>query len=107
MADPEVDLASVYDERYYRGEGADPLVDYVHEAENVDHTIRRFEWRGVLNVVSSLIPVGPETQWLDYGCGTGGLVSYLRGHAVQHAVGHEVGWGAEIHPRAGRSVAYR
>jgi len=96
VADPEVDLASVYDERYYRGEGADPLVDYVHEAENVDHTIRRFEWRGVLNVISSLIPVGPETQWLDYGCGTGGLVSYLRGHAVQHAVGHEVGWGAEF-----------
>ena len=101
VSNPRLDFASVYDDRYYRGEGADPFVDYVHETEHMDRTIRRFEWRGVLDVVSSLVPVGPATRWLDYGCGTGGLVSYLRSHGIEEAFGYEEGWGAQFMVDAG------
>jgi SAM-dependent methyltransferase len=96
VSDPRVDFASLYDVRYYRGEGADPSVDYAYEAAHVDRTVRRFEWQGVLDVVSSLVRVDPATRWLDYGCGTGGLVTYLRTKGVEHAVGFEDGWGAEF-----------
>jgi SAM-dependent methyltransferase len=96
VRDPRVDFESLYDGSYYRGEGADPSVDYAYEAAHMDRTVRRFEWQGVLNVVSSLVHVGPATQWLDYGCGTGGLVTYLRTHGVHQAVGFEEGWGADV-----------
>ncbi len=92
VSDPRLDFDALYDERYYRGEGADPLVDYLYEAEWPDRTIRRYEWRGILKVVSRLTPVGPDTRWLDYGCGTGGLVDFLRSQGFSHAVGYEPGW---------------
>jgi SAM-dependent methyltransferase len=87
-----LDYAAIYDENYYLGRGADPLVDYVEEVEHPETTIRRYEWRGVLARVASLVPVNASTQWLDFGCGMGGLVSYLRALGFHGARGFEHGW---------------
>jgi SAM-dependent methyltransferase len=91
VADPWVDFDRIYSEEYYAGRGADPLVNYVDEVRNPDTTIRTYEWRGVVERVKSLSPVTEGTTWLDYGCGTGGLVAFLQSHGVPHAVGTEQG----------------
>jgi SAM-dependent methyltransferase len=83
VAEPCTDYATLYSEAYYRGEGADPLVDYELELDHPDQTIRQYEWRGVVEVVGSLR--GDATRacrWLDYGCGNASLVRYARGVGV-------------------------
>ena len=92
VADPWTDYDSIYDDAYYRGQGADPLVDYVSELESPEVTVRQHEWRGMVSVVSSLAGAGPETMWLDYGCGTGGLVRHLRSLGWERVSGFEQGW---------------
>lgn len=92
VIDPCSDLASIYSEAYYHGRGADPLVDYVFELEHPDETIRVYEWRGILRVVSSLTSIDSTTRWLDFGCGNGGLVRWARTQGASGAVGHETGW---------------
>jgi SAM-dependent methyltransferase len=92
VANPCTDYARIYDEAYYRGCGADPMVDYVFEMEHPDQTVRQYEWRGIVSAVRSMTAVGPHTRWLDYGCGNGGLVRYLRDHAGVAASGYDVGW---------------
>lgn len=94
VADPWTDFAAIYGEDYYSGRGADPLVDYAFELAEPERTVRAYEWRGIRRVVGSLAEVGAATRWLDYGCGTGGLVRHLRADGVQ-AFGHEQGWAAE------------
>ena len=89
------DPALVYTDEYYRGAGADPLVDYAFEAGAPGRTIRRYEWRGIAARVAALAPIGPATRWLDAGCGTGGLVAYLREHVGCDAMGQEEGWALE------------
>src|SRR5262245_66331180 len=73
VANPWTDYAAIYSADYYAGKGADPTVDYVFELDNPADTIRQYEWRGLLRIAESLVPVGPETRWLDFGCGHGGL----------------------------------
>lgn len=92
VADPWTDFAQIYSDDYYAGRGADPLVDYVHELDHPASTIRQYEWQGIAEVVGRLAPVGPDTRWLDYGCGTGGLVLRLREAAGVQAFGFEEGW---------------
>jgi SAM-dependent methyltransferase len=92
VADPWLDFAAIYSDDYYAGRGADPLVDYVTELEQPERTVRRYEWRGVHDRVRSLIALQRGSRWLDYGCGTGGLVSHLRAAAGYDAVGYEEGW---------------
>jgi SAM-dependent methyltransferase len=93
VSNPRVDFEQIYDEAYYRGEGADPSVSYETEAGD-PRTSRRYEWRGMLRVVQSVRPVGEETEWLDFGCGLGGFVEYLRAHGFRRAVGHDEGYAA-------------
>jgi len=51
-----------------------------------------------------MVPINVNTKWLDFGCGTGGLVCYLQQHAGCSVVGHEEG----RLPRAiGRAVLSR
>lgn len=92
---PRTDFAAIYSEAYYRGEGADPLVDYLYEREHPLKTIRHYEWRGISRIVTSLVPASPALRWLDFGCGMGGLVDYSRRELGVEAIGHEEGWAAE------------
>jgi SAM-dependent methyltransferase len=91
VSSPSLDFDLLYSEDYYNGRGADTKLNYVGEVENPTRTVRRYEWRGVLDRVRDLAPLPEHPRWLDYGCGTGGLVSYLRAHAVD-ARGFEQGW---------------
>ncbi|MEO8695221.1 MAG: class I SAM-dependent methyltransferase [Acidimicrobiales bacterium] len=91
IVEPRTDFENLYDDDYYRGAGFDPSVDYA--AEQDERTVRVHEWAGVLAVVRSL-HARPIRTWLDYGCGYGGLVSYLRRNGVD-AVGHDIGHPAD------------
>jgi SAM-dependent methyltransferase len=77
-------------------------VDYRFELDHPERTIRSYEWNGIATVVAGLAR-GNESagrdpgashpaagRWLDYGCGNGGLVRYLRRHDVE-AFGFEEG----------------
>ena len=93
IMDPRVDFEAIYDGEYYAGRGADTNVEYLSEMSRPD-TLREYEWRGIHRVVGSLIGI-KGARWLDYGCGLGGLVTYLRSHGVTEAYGFDDGWAAE------------
>jgi SAM-dependent methyltransferase len=92
IANPWLDYDAIYSEEYYNGRGADPLVNYVEEAEQPERSLRRYEWEGILDRIRALAVVDGATSWLDYGCGVGGLVAFLRAHGVPRAMGFEQGW---------------
>ena len=89
---PWIGLREAYDEQYYRGMGVDPMVDYLFELEAPDQTVRWYEWQGFTRMIGSLVKLNSGTAWLDYGCGNGGLVRYLRQQGFRHAVGFDCGW---------------
>lgn len=95
VANPHLDYASIYNEAYYRGEGADPLVDYDFELTHPDQTIRQHEWAGVVKAVNSLKPLSAGTRWLDFGCGAGGLVRYAAANSPAEVVGYDVGYATD------------
>jgi SAM-dependent methyltransferase len=88
VADPWLAYEEIYDERYYAGAGADPLVDYVGELEAPGRSIRCYEWDGIGRLVEDLVPGPRPLRWLDYGCGTGGLVRRLRSNHID-LIGYE------------------
>lgn len=94
VGDPWTDHAAIYDAAYYRGNGADPFVDYVFELEAPHDTVRQYEWRGILRAVKSLVPITASTKWLDYGCGNGALLRYCRENlgADFGIAGFDEGW---------------
>ena len=94
VANPPDDPSKIYDQAYYEGRGADPLVDYMGEVTNPDSSPRRYEWSGIARAVASLAPVTSGTRWLDIGSGLGGFVRWLRERGVD-ALGAEEGWAAE------------
>jgi SAM-dependent methyltransferase len=91
IADPWTNFAEIYDDRYYAGRGADPLVDYQFELCSPEDTIRVYEWRGITRVVEHLLGGLEGVRWLDFGAGNGGLVRYARDHAAADARGFEEG----------------
>ncbi len=101
--EPRTDFADVYDERYYRGDGADPKVDYLGELVDPS-TIRILEWRSIEHLVGQLVPLGHDVRWLDMGCGVGGLVEWLRAQGYEQAVGHDEGFGADLAAKRGVPV---
>ena len=94
VVNPRTDFAAIYDERFYSGTGADPLVDYFGELDDPE-SIRLYEWRGLLKLVGSLVEVSPTTRWVDFGCGLGGLVRYAQRQGLEHVVAYETGFAAE------------
>lgn len=46
-------------------------------------------------MVDALTDLGPDASWLDFGCGTGGLVEYIRENVGCAAFGYERGWAAD------------
>ena len=95
IADPWIDFAAIYDDRYYAGRGADPMVDYAFELAYPRQTIRGYEWRGVTAVVERLLGSLEGVRWLDFGCGNGGLVRHVRTATPADACGFEEGSIAE------------
>ncbi len=91
IADPWLDFAAIYDDRYYAGQGADPLVDYAFELDNPTRTVRWYEWDGISRVVAELLGGLDSRRWLDFGCGNGGLVRHLHAHTGCDAMGYEEG----------------
>jgi SAM-dependent methyltransferase len=92
VVDPWLDYAQIYDDRYYAGKGADPLVDYLFELEHPDRSIRRYEWEGLAKLVAYLTGGrNPARRWLDFGCGNGGLVRRLRDRREAEALGFDEG----------------
>jgi SAM-dependent methyltransferase len=92
VANPRLDYEALYDDAYYSGRGADPHVNYIDEIDHLDTTIRKFEWRGIWRLVHSIKQVGSTTRWLDYGCGVGSLVEFVRNQGVGEAYGFDQGW---------------
>jgi len=92
VGNPWLDYEDIYSEAYYHGRGADQSVDYIFELEKPEETIRRYEWQGIVRVVESRIPLGPETRWLDFGCGNGGLVRHVKEARGCSIIGYEEGW---------------
>jgi SAM-dependent methyltransferase len=88
VADPWTDYETIYNEDYYLGRGADPLVNYLEEILD-ESSPRHYEWRGILAWARAVTQVDPTTRWLDYGAGSGGLVLYLRRAGLGHAVGYD------------------
>ncbi|MEO5958765.1 MAG: class I SAM-dependent methyltransferase [Opitutaceae bacterium] len=112
----------IYDDAYYRGQGPDPYVDYAAEYRDWRTTDRGLEFadlariaatylsagergkekgegRGAGPAPSSLFPFPDEQRplsWLDFGCGAGGLLKFLRerrelsGRPLE-LTGHDVG----------------
>jgi 2-polyprenyl-3-methyl-5-hydroxy-6-metoxy-1,4-benzoquinol methylase len=94
---------AIYDDAYYAGRGADPFVDYAAEYRDYRQTDREIEFADVSRVVGRRLTergARGEISWLDYGCGAGGLLKYLRaagaiatggGELPLRLAGHDVG----------------
>lgn len=95
ISNPWSDYAQIYNKAYYCGDGPDPLIDYVFELEHPDRTVRIHEWRGILKVVQQLTTVAPQTKWIDFGCGNGGLVRHVKKVTGCQIAGFEEGWVAD------------
>ncbi len=99
--------AEIYDDAYYAGRGADPYVNYAAEYADFAATDRRYELADLARVAGEFfagreaksegaVEAGRALRWLDFGCGAGGLLKYLRQHGVPggrtvEASGHDVG----------------
>jgi 2-polyprenyl-3-methyl-5-hydroxy-6-metoxy-1,4-benzoquinol methylase len=91
VSNPWTEYERIYSRDYYAGKGADPHVDYEFELEFPALTVRRYEWSGILKVVSLLKPLTAKSRWLDFGCGSGGLVRHLNEGGHCKATGFEEG----------------
>jgi SAM-dependent methyltransferase len=107
IANPWTDFERIYDQSYYEGRGADPLVDYRYELAEPGRTIRGYEWRGVTQLVERVLGGLAGVRWLDFGCGNGGLVRYLREHTPAEAYGFEEGAIAAAARRLGIPILSR
>ena len=100
----------IYDDAYYRGHGPDPYVDYHSEYHNWRQTDRVLEFEDLAAIANRHL--SPPTsrpspaseaplRWLDFGCGAGGFLKYLRergslaGRPLE-LTGHDVGSYADL-----------
>jgi 2-polyprenyl-3-methyl-5-hydroxy-6-metoxy-1,4-benzoquinol methylase len=119
----------IYNDAYYRGAGPDPYVDYETEYRDWRRSDRGLEFDDLFRIAeqrlknpategprqsspesagSPLVPsaVGPlataaPLRWLDFGCGAGGFLKYLRERSTFHGrplelTGHDVGSYADL-----------
>ena len=98
---------AIYDDRYYRGEGPDPYVDYEAEYRDYRQTHRRHEFADMVRLAENFLrhresaPAGTTLRWLDFGCGAGGFLKFLReratvGGRTLELSGHDVGSYADL-----------
>jgi len=98
---------AIYDDRYYRGEGPDPYVDYESEYRDYRQTHRRHEFADMTRLAEQFLRKRGATaaslplRWLDFGCGAGGFLKFLRtraslGGRTLELAGHDVGSYADL-----------
>lgn len=108
----------IYDDAYYRGAGPDPYVDYESEYRDWQSHDRLLEFEDLARIATNYLGA-PETEnsklltqnpkptalgavrWLDFGCGAGGFLKYLRSRATLagrplELTGHDVGSYADL-----------
>ena len=96
----------IYNDAYYRGAGPDPFVDYETEYRDYRRTDRAIEFADLARLaerhLASVSPApGTPLAWLDFGCGAGGFLKFLRergsfiGRTLE-LTGHDVGSYAEL-----------
>jgi SAM-dependent methyltransferase len=99
---------AIYNDDYYQGRGPDPYVDYASEYADYRRTDRGHEFEDLARIAGDFFspsahpaaaPASP-LAWLDFGCGAGGLLKFLReggtlaGRPLE-LTGHDVGSYAE------------
>lgn len=99
---------AIYDDAYYRGHGPDPYVDYETEYHDWRRSDRGLEFADLFQIAEEKFQ--PEDiagagkgaiRWLDFGCGAGAFLKYLRergslrGRPIELA-GHDVGSYADL-----------
>jgi 2-polyprenyl-3-methyl-5-hydroxy-6-metoxy-1,4-benzoquinol methylase len=100
VSNPCTDYEKIYDEAYYNGHGADPLVTYAQELKKPHSSARALEWEGLHLFAKSQRDI---YNILDYGCGSGMLASYLKKKGYS-AEGWDIGWLASEGIKAGLPV---
>ncbi len=100
----------IYNDAYYRGAGPDPFVDYEEEYRDWRRTDRGLEFDDLARLADRHLAAHPPRgpiEWLDFGCGAGGFLKYLRergtfaGQPLQ-LTGHDLGSYAELLAREDR-----
>jgi SAM-dependent methyltransferase len=97
----------IYDDAYYRGQGADPYVDYESEYRNWRGSVRVLELDDLFRIAEGYFKGAPagnrrgSLHWLDFGCGAGALLKYLRSRETLNGsaiavTGHDVGSYADL-----------
>jgi len=104
VSNPNRDFDKLYDEKYYSGRGADSLIDYVYEIENPDKTIRVLEYEGILEIIQNVMDKNEIIEWLDLGCGTGGLIEWVKHHSNFSIKGYDSGYGATLAKERGIDI---
>jgi SAM-dependent methyltransferase len=110
QGNPDTNFEELYNQDYYRGRGADKLVDYEFELIFPDQTVRNFEFAGILEVVESLRnhaiteKSDRSVNWLDFSCGNGAFVSYLNKITQYAASGYDIGFAANEGKKSGMNI---
>ena len=104
VENPETDYSLIYDHNYYRGRGADQSIDYIYEYEHYQTTVRNYEWQGIATIASHFLKNLEGKKWLDYGCGTGGLLRYCEQKYNAEMFGFDQGWAVERAKAAGMRI---
>jgi SAM-dependent methyltransferase len=103
VGNPWLEYSQIYNEAYYRGQGGDPTVDYYFEMDHAGQSIRQYEYQGLLKIARRLMK-RENFAWLDYGCGSGGLLDYVGSHSGIEICGFEEGEIAAEARRRGRKI---
>jgi SAM-dependent methyltransferase len=100
----------IYNDAYYRGAGPDPYVDYEAEYHGWRTSDRLLEFEDLARIaehffaslqVERLDPKPLHLRWLDFGCGAGAFLKYLRSRqtiagSTLDLTGHDVGSYADL-----------
>ena len=95
----------IYNDAYYRGLGPDPYVDYENEYRDWRGTDRALEFHDLARLAEDFFTRRPAKstplEWLDFGCGAGGMLSYLTERKTiagrkLRLTGHDVGSYADL-----------
>jgi SAM-dependent methyltransferase len=104
VSDPREDYATLYDEAYYVGQGADPGVNYqgqfLGSPDSLLTKIKNVEFDALLRTMTTVQRTRLQGEIrsmkiLDFGGGVGGFVNYLNARGLDAEL-HDEGYGLEF-----------